>query len=130
MKILVVEDDFTSRILLQRYLSSYGDCHIAINGKEAVEAFKVSLKENQPYNLICMDIIMPEMSGQEALKIIRDIEKSKGILSSDGVKIIMVTAVEDVKNIFTAFNELCDTYLVKPIDKKRLEDQLRNMKLI
>jgi two-component system chemotaxis response regulator CheY len=68
MKILVVEDDFTSRILLQRYLSSYGDCHIAINGKEAVGAFKDSLKENQPYDLICMDIIMPEMSGQEALK--------------------------------------------------------------
>ncbi len=130
MKILVVEDDFTSRILLQRYLSAYGDCHIAINGLEAVEAYKKSLTENQPYDLICMDIIMPEMSGQEALKIIRDIEKSNGILSSDGVKIIMVTAVEDVKNIFTAFNELCDTYLVKPIDKKRLEDQLRNMKLI
>jgi two-component system chemotaxis response regulator CheY len=130
MKILVVEDDFTSRILLQRYLSSYGDCHIAINGKEAVDAFKESLKEKQPYDLICMDIIMPEMSGQEALKKIRDMEKSSGILSSDGVKIIMVTAVEDVKNIFTAFNELCDTYLVKPIDKKRLEDQLRNMKLI
>ncbi len=130
MKILVVEDDFTSRILLQRYLSSYGDCHIAINGLEAVNAYKKSLKENQPYDLICMDIIMPEMSGQEALKIIRDIEKSNGILSTEGIKIIMVTAVEDVKNIFTAFNELCDTYLVKPIDKKRLEDQLRNMKLI
>jgi two-component system chemotaxis response regulator CheY len=130
MKILIVEDDFTSRILLQRYLSSYGDCHIAINGKEAVEAFKKSLKENHPYHLICMDIMMPAMTGQEALKIIRDLEKNNGVLSSDGVKIIMVTAVEDVKNIFAAFNELCDTYLVKPIDKKRLEDQLRNMKFI
>jgi two-component system chemotaxis response regulator CheY len=130
MKILVVEDDFTSRILLQRYLSAYGDCHIAINGKEAVEAFKDALIENQPYDLICMDILMPEMTGQEALKIIRDIEKSRGVLSTEGVKIIMVTAVEDVKNIFTAFNELCDTYLVKPIDKKRLDDQLRMLKLI
>ena len=42
MRTLIVEDDFTSRLLLQTVLSRYGECHVAINGKEAVEAFRMS----------------------------------------------------------------------------------------
>jgi two-component system chemotaxis response regulator CheY len=41
MRTLIVEDDFTSRLLLQTFLSRYGECHVAINGKEAVEAVRV-----------------------------------------------------------------------------------------
>ena len=47
MKTLIVEDDFTSRLLLQASLSAYGECHIAVNGKEAVEAFRTA-REGEP----------------------------------------------------------------------------------
>ncbi len=130
MKILIVEDEFIIRMLLQKYLSVYGECFIAINGKEAVEACKQSLIDKKLYDLICMDILMPEMSGFEALKNIRDMESSFGIFSSKGAKILMVTAVEDIKSIFSSFSELCDGYLLKPIDKNRLISQLEIMKLI
>jgi PAS domain-containing protein len=52
-------------------VASYGECHIAVNGREAVAAFQAALKSGQRYNLVCVDIMMPEMDGQTALKQIR-----------------------------------------------------------
>ena len=78
MRTLIVEDDFTSRILLQTFLSRYGECHIAVNGTEAIEAFRTANAQNRRYDLICMDIIMPEMDGDEALRQIRSIEQASG----------------------------------------------------
>ena len=79
MRSLVVEDDFTSRFLLQTILSTYGECHGAVNGREALEAYKASKEKGEPFDLICLDIMMPEMDGQEVLKEIRDIEKEEGL---------------------------------------------------
>lgn len=130
MRTLIVEDDFTCRRLLQKILSPYGDCDITINGKEAIEAFRLALDEDESYDLICLDIMMPEMDGQEALKKIREIEKEKGILGLDGVKVIMTTALKDSKNVFGAFKTGCEGYLVKPIDKKRLIEEMKKLELI
>ncbi len=63
MKSLIVEDDFTSRNLMQIYLADMGPCHVAVNGREAVEAVTESLNEQKPYDVICLDIMMPEMDG-------------------------------------------------------------------
>jgi two-component system chemotaxis response regulator CheY len=120
MKTLIVEDDFTARLFLQGLLSRYGDCHIAVNGKEAVEAFRVASDGGEGYNLICMDILMPELDGPGAVQQIRALEEARGIRSPAGVKIVMTTAVEDVKEVFRSFQQLCDAYLVKPIDMNKL----------
>lgn len=130
LRVLLVEDDFASRLLLQTFLSRYGECHIAVNGREAVEAVRSSLERGQKYDLICMDIMMPEMDGQEALQQIRDSEMAAGILSSEGAKIVMTTALDNPENIFSAFFELCDHYLVKPIDTTKLLELLRSSALI
>lgn len=130
MKILIVEDDFTSRLLLQKILSAYGECHIAVNGREAVDAFRTALAENKPYDLICLDIMMPEMDGMAVLKNIRGMEEEAGVQSSNGVKIIMTTALGDPKNVVVAFKALCDAYLVKPVNKSKLLDYLRSFGLI
>ncbi len=130
MKALIVEDDFLSRMLLQSLLKPYVFPDIAVNGREAVEAVRLSLESGEHYNLICMDIMMPEMDGQEALKQIRELEKAAGIQPTDGVKVIMITALDDKKNIMTAFREQCDTYLVKPLDKNKLIRSLETLGLI
>ena len=130
MKTLIVEDDFTGRLLLQKLLTRYGECHIAVNGREAVAASHMASEAGQAYDLICMDIMMPEMDGQTALKEIRAMEEARGIVSTRGAKIVMTTALGDIKNMATAYRELCDGYLVKPIDKAKLIALLEELQVL
>ncbi len=130
MKTLIVEDDFTSRLLMQELLKKYGPVHIAVNGKEAVQAVRISLAANEPYDLICLDIMMPEMDGQEALRQIRREEEHRDILSENGANILMTTVLDDVKNVMTAYSNLCDGYLPKPIQQKKMFEELRRLGLI
>jgi len=130
MKTLIVEDDFTSRLLLQELLKGYGPAHIAVNGKEAIEAVRLALEAGEPYALICLDIMMPEMDGQEALKEIRTLEEAREIISSNRAKILMTTAHADKVNVIKAREQQCDFFLVKPIQRAKLIEVLRQLKLI
>lgn len=130
MKTLIVEDDFVSRRLLQAILSPYGRCEMATNGKEAVMAFKLAWQENAPYDLICLDIMMPEMDGLEVLEEVRRLEEERGVTGLSGVKIIMTTALNDPRSIMKAFKQQCEDYLIKPIDRARLVEKVKGLGLL
>ena len=99
MKILVAEDDFASRKFMAKYLQKYGDCDITVDGEEAVDAFLMATEDEEPYDLVCLDVMMPVLDGYQALKAIRDIEKERGIMGDQAVKIIMTTALNEEKNV-------------------------------
>ncbi|HRI47616.1 MAG: response regulator [Ignavibacteriaceae bacterium] len=131
MKILIVEDDLTSRFVLQKMLTPYGECNSVVNGREAVEAFKLALDEKKPYDLICLDIMMHEMDGRTALRLIRQIEKENNIHAKDEVKIVMMTALDSPEEVFDAYYKgACTHYLVKPIEKQKLLNVLEELELI
>lgn len=130
MRTLIVEDDYTSRLLLQSFLSRYGECDIAVNGQEAIDAFRIARQSGKQYDLVCLDIMMPKMDGQSALQKIRALEEADGVLSSHGAKIIMITALDDVKNVFASFQGLCDAYIFKPLDTSQLLTHLKSMSLV
>lgn len=131
MKTLIVEDDFLSRSLLSTLLSEYGICHVAVNGQEALIAVEKGLVENEPYNLICLDIMMPVMDGQQTLQEIRKMEERHGIAGGDTTKVIMVTAADDAKNIMKAFRQgQCEAYLTKPLDREKLITHIMDLGLI
>lgn len=124
MKILVVDDDFTCRKIIQRILAPYGECDIAVDGNEAVKAVALAWDEGSRYDLMCLDIMMPESNGQEALARIRVLEKERGIAPGDHLKVIMTTALGDVKNVMEAYHRNAEGYLVKPIEPEQLIEQL------
>lgn len=130
MKSLIVEDDFAARKLMQIYLSELGDCSVAVNGKEALDAFTKALDANEPYDLISLDIMMPEMDGREALIRIRGTEKQRGISGLSGVKVIMTTAKNQSKDIFGSFNDGCEAYLIKPVRKNDLLAEIGKLGLM
>lgn len=133
MRVLIVEDELTSRIVLQGMLQDilpHANCYTAINGDEAIKIFSLTWEEKNPFDLICLDIKMPEMGGQDVLKEIRKLEAEKGIGGLSGVKIIMITALGDHENIMKAFKEQCEAYLVKPIRKEELIKQIKSLGLL
>lgn len=130
MRILIVEDEYTNRLLLQTFLSQYGDCDVATNGREAVKAFRSAAEAGQGYDLISMDVVMPEMDGHQAVRMIRGFEASRHVSSSAQVKIIMTTALTDRGNVIRSAREQCDAYIVKPVETGRLLDYLKSFGLV
>jgi len=130
LRILLVEDDVACRLLLQTFLARYGDCHVAVNGREAVDLFRTSFDRGSRYDLICMDIMMPEMDGREAVRQIRALEESRGIRSPFGSTIFMTTTVQEIREVFHCFRELCDAYLLKPIDLGQLLSKMSFFQLV
>jgi two-component system chemotaxis response regulator CheY len=130
LRILIAEDEFTCRVLLQGMLSRYGECHVAVNGREAVDASREARRAGADYDLICMDIRMPEMDGRTAVEMIRAAELAEGIFSSASVRIFMTTCIHEMKSVVSCFQALCDVYLLKPVEGDKLDEHLLSCGLI
>jgi two-component system, chemotaxis family, chemotaxis protein CheY len=131
MRALIVDDDFYSRITLHDMLRAVAECHIAVNGEEAVGAFKKALEDGRPYDLVCMDLVMPEMDGQQALREMRALEEDQGVGQAARCSIFVVSMVEDNRETNEAFFlGGADCFLVKPIAEDRLMAELREHGLL
>ena len=128
MRSLVVEDDFICRRVLTAMLAPYGQCDVAVDGQEALEAYRLSVQSNQvSYDLICLDVFMPKKNGQDTLMDIRSLEE---FLMIDPVKILMTTGGSFSNGKVEAFKLQCDGYLIKPIQQDQLIEHLKRMRLI
>ncbi|BCS90211.1 response regulator [Pseudodesulfovibrio sediminis] len=129
MRALIVEDEFLSRKVLRSFLMTLFDVDIVVNGREAVEAFKLSHVENRPYELILMDIMMPEVDGIEALQKIRTLEEENNYTPK--AKVIMTTALDDPQTVIKTFYDGgASAYLVKPVAKDKLYNELEKLGLL
>ena len=129
-RILIAEDDRISRNFLQKFMQSYGEVDMAVDGMEAVDLYMDSIKQNNRYDLLCLDIMMPKVDGLKVLKVIRQLEKQHGISQEEHLKIIMMTALADVGYVDEAFRQGCDAYASKPVDTDKVEEVMRNLGLI
>ena len=130
MKILLAEDDFVTRKFMTNFLSKYGECDVTVDGMEAVDAFMMALEDDDPYDLVCLDIMMPAMDGYQALMGIRNLEKERNIPKEKEAKVIMTTALNDESNVKMAFELGCTVYSGKPIDQEKFEQALKKFELI
>lgn len=130
MRILIVEDDLSSRMFLSGFLSKYGQIDVVVDGIEALDAYLLAEKDSEPYNLICLDIMMPKVDGVKVLKAIRDYETTRGLLPEKRVKVIMTTALAETNLVQTAFDIGCEAYAAKPIDTEKFLEVMRKLELI
>lgn len=129
MRALIVEDEFLSRKVLRSFLMTLFDVEIVVNGREAVEAFRIAHEEKKPYSLILMDIMMPEVDDIEALTRIRTMEEKENL--SPKVKVIMTTALDDPQTVLKTFYDgEASAYIVKPVGKDKLYNELKKLGLL
>jgi len=131
LRTLIVEDEFTSRMILHSYLLPMGPCQLARDGAEALEAFAAACGTGAPFDLVCLDIHMPGgMDGHEVLRGIRELEAAAGAAGGKRSRVIMTTAADGRESIIDAFRSSCDGYLVKPIGKAELMSKLSALGLL
>jgi two-component system chemotaxis response regulator CheY len=130
LRSLAVDDDATSRCLLQGLLEEYGPCDSAGDGLAAMRVFEQAIHDGWPYTLLCLDIQMPNLDGQGVLDQVRKTEFQRGIWGKAGVKILMTTSLNDPKNILQSFRQQCDGYIVKPVGHEKLRNQIESLGLI
>ena len=127
MRILVAEDDRLSCVFLKKFLVRYGECDVAVDGIEALDCFMDAVKQKKPYDLLCLDIMMPRVDGLKVLKAIRVLEKQHELKHTC---IIMMTALADVEYVDQALELGCDAYAAKPIDTDKVETVMKNLGLL
>ncbi len=131
MKALIVDDDFYSRNMIHEILRPVAQCDIAVNGEEAIEAFRRGIMSGEAYDLICLDLLMPELDGQQALREIRAIEQEFDVAPQDEAKVVVTTMLDDEKETHDAFFlGGATSYLVKPIDEEKLMNEVKSLGLI
>ena len=130
MKILVAEDDLASRRFLSKFLAQYGEVDQVVDGLEALDAYLMAVKEKIPYDLICLDIMMPKVDGVKVLKAIRDFETKQGVGSEQRSKVIMTTALAETDYVNQAFEIGCEAYAAKPIDTNKMLEVIKKLGLI
>lgn len=131
MRFLVVDDDFETRKLVQRLLRPFGEVDVALDGEEAVEAFRQALKDGEAYDLITLDILMPNVDGQQALREIREIEKEHDVPKEFQVKVIMISGLDDSEQLHDAFFlGGATSYMVKPINHTILLQEIDKLGIV
>src|SRR5690242_21017521 len=128
MKCLIVDDEVFCREFVAMLLKDVAHCQQAGSGKEAVELYTEALDGNAPFDLVMLDIMMPDMSGHDAAKLIRSLERERQAAS---VKIVMLTALNSPSDAMDSFfNAQSAAYLVKPISKDGLFDVISKLGLL
>jgi DNA-binding response OmpR family regulator len=116
MRILLIDDEPVALAKLELMLASIGDCETAASGIQATERFVKAIGDNQPFDLVTIDIELPDVPGLELLDRFCSLEQKNGITAS---KKIMVTAHSKADYVLKARNK-CDAFVVKPLRKKTL----------
>lgn len=129
MRILVAEDDSVSRALMQKFMEKYGECDVAVDGLETIYKFDLALEQDNPYELVLLDIMMPKIDGIKALKRINELEDQYDIAKDNRAKVIMTSALNDSKTVRESYDAGCTDYLWKPVDLKKLKEIMKRSDL-
>jgi two-component system chemotaxis response regulator CheY len=130
VKTLIVEDELTSRVIMEKFLSPHGKVTICLDGDEGLKAFASALNSPEPFDLVCMDFMLPGIDGRDALARIREMEEKKGSPPSARAKVIMTTGLSNIDTEYGDVKAMSNAILIKPIRKDVFLETLRELGLI
>jgi CheY-like chemotaxis protein len=125
LSVLVAEDNEINALLMRSLLTRLG--HHAVlttNGEAALESWLAAKSAGTPYDLILMDIQMPQLNGIETTKRIRAREAGQ---PGQPTPILALTANTLVEDRYACFEAGMDGFLVKPLDRDKLADALTGL---
>mgnify|MGYP000861215263 FL=1 len=130
MKALIVDDVQANCRMLKGLLAPFGVCEVATTGREAVVAFQRAWNAGEPFHLICLDIMLPDLDGLKVLEVIRKMEDAMHVTDDQRIRAVMISAADDFDHQARARTLHCDGYLQKPIFRKDLIAVLKQTHLI
>lgn len=122
-KVLIIDDNYVDLEFLREILKDLAETYLAVNGREAFQGYMVARECGHPFDLILLDMVMPEMDGVEFLASVREVEKQEGVPLERATPIIVVTGIE--QPFMQKFNRGCDDYVLKPVDVALLREKVR-----
>ena len=124
MNVLIIDDDLVSRLKMEKIFQTIASIKSASNGKNGFELFKSSLENKVEFDIIVLDIGLPDIGGVEILKEMRQLETENALQES---KIIMVTSHADRETVIQCIQAGCSEHLVKPFDRKAVMEKCKNL---
>ena len=130
LNILIVDDSPSVRFHLRTLLAPHGHCDEAGDGSEAVTQCEASLQRGAHYDLIIMDLMMPEMDGFTAIQNIQALQERFNVPEEKRANIAILSCKDDPPSMLRAhYGVGVEHYLTKPFTKKTLFEILENMGL-
>lgn len=130
MRTLVVDDELVSRTKLETLMSTFGPCQAAENGGQALSLFQKAMNAGQGFDLVMLDIDMPDMQGTEVLARLRTLEKDGGGSAGLLTPVVMVTAQADQDHVMTCIQKGCNDYITKPFNIHIIKDKLDKLGML
>jgi len=127
-KLLVVDDEPLDLLVVRRAVEGFGEIVLARDGAEGLEQFCDAFRRNEGFDVVILDLEMPELGGHGMLQALRDFEETQGIFGLDRCLVFMNTSSRDWEKVKTSFQLQADRYFIKPLSvnaiKKRLNESL------
>jgi len=130
LRIMTIEDDPTTGLLMHYILKLHGDSVLCQTGAEGLALFRAGLEDGDPFDLVVLDLLLPDLHGDEILREIREEEFRRGIHASGRQRcsVIINTSRGDLDQLMESLKNEPDGYLIKPIDMELLVGKVASLK--
>ena len=130
MRILIVDDEIVSRTKMDTLMRSFGECRTAENGRQAIALLEEAVSDGQAFDLVTLDINMPDMQGPEVLQHIRALETNRHIPENKRSCVVMVTSQSDKANVLSCIGAGCNDYITKPFNIQIIRAKMDKLGLL
>jgi two-component system chemotaxis response regulator CheY len=130
-RVLIVEDEPVNQEFLLLALKGHGECLAVASGEEALAAVTLALDDNQPYDIIFLDLMLPGIGGLQTLEKMRHLEEHFELPEERSARVIITTALDDDQAASRAFIQgRAVSYMTKPFRVADIRRELSTLGLM